>query len=252
MNRHTVTVFFLWFVLTALGEFVILGTNLFRYPVVAAEEATMVDAAFRFLTVLAVPVPAFVLSVMAYSVLRFRSSGPDQDGPPVHIHRPWVAFWFTWTTGLTLFVIVFPGITGLLDIRHNAAKPVDLVVKAEGSRWFWKVTYPEQGVTTMDELVLPAGKHVRFDVTATDVLHSFWIPAFRMKIDAVPGMVTTVHATTTKTGSFTEDPQFRLQCAELCGLAHNIMRVPVRVVSDEEFAVWVAAQRARQARSPQT
>ncbi|MBI4307184.1 MAG: cytochrome c oxidase subunit II [Chloroflexi bacterium] len=252
MNRHTATVFFLWFALTAVGEFVILGTDLFRYPVAAAEEATVVDEAFLFLTVLAVPVPAFVLSVLAYSVLRFRSRGPEQDGPPVHINRSWTVFWLSWTTGLTLFVIIFPGITGLLEIRHHGAGPVDLVVQAEGSRWVWKMTYPKEGVTSREELVLPVGKHVRFDVTATDVLHSFWVPAFRVKIDAVPGMVTTVHATPTKTGSFLEEPQFRLQCAELCGLAHNIMRVPVRVVSEEEFAAWVAAQRARQARSPQT
>lgn len=249
MNRDTVVVFFLWFVLTALGEFVILGTDLFGYPVAAAEQATTVDAAFRLLTVLAVPIPAFVLSVLAYSVLRFRSRGPDQDGPPVHIHRSWAVFWIVWTTGLTLFVIGFPGISGLLEIRDAAAKPVDLVVQAEGSRWFWKVTYPEQGVTTKDEMVLPVGKHVRFEVTATDVLHSLWIPGFRMKIDAVPGMVTTVSATPTKTGNYAEDPQFRLQCAEMCGLAHGLMTMPVRVVSEGEFKAW-AAQQARQARIP--
>lgn len=250
MNRDRVIVFFLWFVLWALGEFLIIGTNLFRYPVAAAEEATIVDAAFRFLTVLAVPVPAFVLSVLVYSVLRFRSSGPDQDGPPVHINRSWAVFWLAWTTGLTLFVMVFPGVTGVLEIRHHASKPVDLLVQAQGIRYAWVLTYPELGGFSTQELVVPVGKHVRFEVTANDVLHSFWIPAFRIKIDAVPGMTTTVSATPTLTGNFAEDPQFRLQCAELCGLDHNKMRLPVRVVSEPDFAAWVAAQPTRPARTP--
>jgi len=249
MNRDRVIVFFLWFVLWALGEFVIIGTNLFRYPVAAAEEATIVDQAFHFLTVLAVPVPAFVLSVLVYSVLRFRSSGPDQDGPPVHINRSWAVFWLAWTTGLTLFVMVFPGVTGLLDMRHHASKPVDLLVQAQGIRYAWALTYPEQGISTQ-ELVVPIGKHVRFEVTALDVLHSFWIPAFRIKIDAVPGMTTTVSATPTQTGDFDGDPQFRLQCAELCGLNHNKMMLKVRVVSEGDFAAWVAAQQTRPARTP--
>ncbi|MBI3952987.1 MAG: cytochrome c oxidase subunit II [Chloroflexi bacterium] len=247
MNRHTVSVALLWLALTALGELLVLRVGLF--PVAAADEAVMVDRAFRVLMVLGVPVFAFVVATLGYSVLRFRSRGqPTEDGPPVHIHRPWVVFWFAWTTALTLVVIIHPGFTGLREIRSHAARPVDLTVQVQGGRWFWMVTYPEQRVTTVKELVLPVGRHVRFDVTATDVLHSFWIPAFRMKIDAVPGMVTTVSATPTQTGSFAEDAQFRLQCAELCGLNHADMTVPVRVVTESEFQAWVAAQ-ARQTRT---
>jgi cytochrome c oxidase subunit 2 len=244
MNRDRVIVFFLWFVLWTLGEFVILGTDLFKYPVAATKEADIVDSAFHFLTVLAVPVPAFVLSVLAYSVIRFRSTGPDQDGPPVHINRSWAIFWLAWTSGLTLFVIVFPGITGMLELRHHAHEHPDLVVQATGLRYTWVLTYPEQGIQSV-ELVLPVDTHVRFDVTATDVIHSFWIPAFRIKTDAVPGLVTTVSANTTITGDYATDPQFRLQCAELCGLDHNKMRLPVRVVSKQEFSTWVGAQPVR-------
>ena len=118
-------------------------------------------------------------------------------------------------------------------------------MQVEASRFLWKLTYPEQNVTSFTELVLPLGKHVRFEITSTDALHSFWIPAFRGKIDAVPGLLTTVYATPERTGSFDDDMNFRLQCAELCGVAHGAMTVPVRVVEQGEFDAWVADNRAR-------
>ncbi len=244
MNRDTVNVFFLWIVLTALGEFVILGTDLFRYPVIGAEEGHVVDDAFFFLTALAVPVPAFVLSMLGYAIVRFRVSGPDEDGPPVQIHRSWAIFWLVWTTGLTLFVIVHPGITGILELRSLAAEEPDLVVETVGSQWFWTINYPD-GVTVRTfeddaEMVLPVDSHVKFEVTSTDVLHAFWVPAFRMKVDAVPGLVTTISANTIALGNYQDDSQYRLQCAELCGLLHNGMDVPVRVVSIAEFDAWLA------------
>jgi cytochrome c oxidase subunit 2 len=244
VNRDTVNVFFLWLVLMALGEFVILGTDLFTYPIIGAEEGHVVDDAFFFLTALAVPVAAFVLSMLGYTFIRFRVSGPEEDGPPVKMHRSWAIFWLVWTTGLTLFVIVHPGITGILEIRHLGSGEPDLVVETEGSRWYWTINYPD-GVTVKTfeedaEMVLPVDSHVKFEVTSTDVLHAFWVPAFRMKVDAVPGLVTTISATTIGLGNYRDDPQYRLQCAELCGLLHNGMDVPVRVVSVAEFDAWLA------------
>ena len=95
---------------------------------------------------------------------------------------------------------------------------------------------------TDNELVLPVDTHVRFDVTAVDVLHSFWIPAFRTKIDAVPGLTTTLHANITETGDYKDDINFRVQCAELCGRDHSIMMSPVRVVERDEFNEWVLSR----------
>ncbi|MBI2911334.1 MAG: cytochrome c oxidase subunit II [Chloroflexi bacterium] len=86
------------------------------------------------------------------------------------------------------------------------------------------------------------GRPVRFEITATDVIHSFWVPSFRTKIDAVPGMITVVYATPDRTGSFQEDYHFRVQCAELCGLGHGIMATPVVVVEPSQFEAWAAQQ----------
>jgi cytochrome c oxidase subunit 2 len=83
---------------------------------------------------------------------------------------------------------------------------------------------------------------------AHDVLHSFWVPAFRVKIDAVPGMFTKVTATPNELGSFDDDVNFRIQCAELCGVGHATMQLPVRVVERAEFDQWLTEQKPIAAR----
>ena len=89
------------------------------------------------------------------------------------------------------------------------------------------------------ELVVPVDTRIRFDVTSIDVLHSFWVPAFGMKIDAVPGRTTEMFVTTERTGDYADDSTLRAQCAELCGLSHAEMAMPVRVVERAEFDAWV-------------
>jgi cytochrome c oxidase subunit 2 len=193
--------------------------------------------------VLAVPVLAFVVATLVYSLLRFRIRGePSQDGPPIRSHGRLIAVWFAVTSGLTVLMIIYPGIIGMNDLAGRSREEPDMVVEVAAMRFAWQFTYPEQKVIIFNELVLPVDKHVRFDVTSRDVLHSFWVPAFRMKIDAVPGMVTTIHATPNKTGTFEDDTQLRLQCTELCGVGHAIMMAPVRVVEQSEFDAWVAQQ----------
>ncbi len=239
MSRPALVVVAIWAGLTAVGEAFVVGADLF--PLNAAAEGHIVDDAFRVLMILAVPVAAFVIAMLVVIVARFRSDGePATDGPPILSHRWVVGSWFTVTSALTVLVIIYPGIIGLNELHAQSHKPVDLVIEVEASQFLWKMTYPAQDVTTFTELVLPIDQHVRFDITSTDVLHSFWIPAFRGKIDAVPGLVTNVFATPNKTGSFDDDSNLRLQCAELCGVGHATMSVPVRVVEQSEFDAWVA------------
>jgi len=235
MGRHFLNAAVLWVVLTAAGELLALRTTF--YPTAAAEEARIIDSSFTLLLVLGVPVFTFVLAVLIYSLLRFRSHPEaSEEGPPVH-GRPGVALlWITVTASLAVYVIFNPGLKGLAELRAN--QNADLVVRVEGARWFWKATYPDYGITTR-EIVLPVHRRVRFEVTSVDVVHSFWIPAFRMKIDAVPGMVTRVFVTPTRKGTFKEDYHFRLQCAELCGLGHSLMTAPVTVLEQSEFDAWV-------------
>jgi cytochrome c oxidase subunit 2 len=231
----------IWVILTAMGEALFLG--FVTYPAAAAREAAVVDGAFTFLTILAIPVFTFVVATLAYSMFAFRSrQDPARDGPPVRTHRGWVAFWFAWTIGLVVVVIIHPGLTGLREIRAGAEKAVDLEIEATGAQWLWQFKYPEQSLFTINELVVPVGKNIKFSVTSTDVLHSAWIPAFRVKVDAVPGLTTHMYVRPDEEGSFAGDYNFRMQCAELCGLSHATMFARVRVVSAEEFDDWVASK----------
>lgn len=243
MSKQFLVVVILWIALALAGEFLIISQAPFPLPRVINVEGRIVDDAFRTLMMLAVPVFAFVVAMLFYSILRFRQWGePSKDGPPIRSHGPFIVVWVLISTALTVVMIIHPGITGMKGLREQADKKVDLVVQVEGSRWSWKITYPQYKVLSRNEIVLPVDEHIRFEVSATDIMHAFWIPAFRTKIDAVPGMVTKVYATPKEVGAFTTDHRLRLQCAEACGLLHDKMMVPVRVVEQKEFDAWLAQQ----------
>ena len=241
----------LWIALTVVGEFLAFVDV---YPTVGSDEAKEADEIFRFLMILGVPVFAFVIAVLAYGVLRFRSPGGDEPGPSIRgegwVPRVWVGI----TSGLAIFVIIFPGLWGVAQLRENgddyglgAALEDDVLqVDILGFRWAWSVEYPSlgiSGISPSQNLVLPVDRQVVFNITSSDVLHSFWVPAFRMKIDAIPGRTTRLTLTPTRTGGFITDASYRLQCAELCGLGHTDMQMNVVVLEEEEFEAWVAEQR---------
>ncbi len=240
MSRDVGAVGLLWLGLTAVGEAVVWNAPIF--PGLYAREAEVSDSAFLLLMRLAVPVFAFVVAMLAVSVIRFRSRGePQGPGAPIRGSRRAYALWLAVTGALTAVLIVNPGLVGLSEIRGEPDE--DLVIQVQAVRWAWRVTYPEEGVTSTRELVLPVDSRIRFDVTSLDILHSFWIPGFRIKVDAVPGLTTTVRATTTQLGSFSEDPNLRVQCAELCGVGHAAMALPVRVVDRATFDAWIEERR---------
>ncbi len=253
MKPHVISAFVLWAVLTAIGE---LLATLNLFPVVGSKEAEDFDDIFRFLLFLGVPVFSMVVSIVVYSFLRFRSGGtPTEDGPAFRgtgmIPRVWLAV----TGGLAVFVMIYPGLWGLAQLQRDKTgygwgeTTSELTLKVTGFQWNWSVEYPEQGITITptggQAIVLPVNKTIRFDGTALDVIHSMWIPAFRMRIDVLPGKTTHMEVTPDRLGSYDDDEAYRLQCSQLCGLDHAKMKFPVRVVTDQEFADWVTAQKAK-------
>jgi cytochrome c oxidase subunit 2 len=240
MRRDYIAVGILWFVLTFIGELLLPSFDFF-FPAPAAEEAVIIDDAFRILMILGLPVLAFVVAVLVYSLFRFRVRAETaEDGPPIRGSAAVYLAWLLITSGLAIAVLIHPGITGIAELRANPT--ADLIVQVSAEKWNWTYTYPEYGLTIekAEELVLPVDTRVKFEIEATDVLHSFWIPAFRMKIDAVPGKTTTLYVTPTMTGTFDDDSNLRVQCAELCGTGHARMRTSVVVTELEEFETWLA------------
>jgi cytochrome c oxidase subunit 2 len=117
----------------------------------------------------------------------------------------------------------------------TASQSDDLTVRVTGFQYGWSFEYPDYGVTSSD-LYLPVGRQIHFEITSRDVIHSFWVPEFRIKQDAVPGQWTTLLVTPSEVGDF------RIRCAELCGYAHSAMYAPVVVVEPDEFEAWIAGQ----------
>ena len=135
----------------------------------------------------------------------------------------------------------------------------DITIKATGKQWYWTYAYPDNGKFEFDslmaadkqprllavdnEVVVPVNKVIRVQVTGADVIHSFTVPAFGIKIDAIPGRLNETWFKATKTGMFYG------QCSELCGKDHAFMPIAVRVVSEQEFTAWVETAKKKFASS---
>lgn len=226
----------LWAVATLVGLALVVWLPVI--PPGASREARVSDHAFTVLLLAAVPVFALVQVLLVYSVLRFRA-GDDADGPPIAGNRALSVGWVTVTLALTLGLAAF-GWMGMEEMRghggqHGAEE--ELRVKVVGRQFGWSFEYVDLGFTAT-ELRLPKDRRVRFEITSTDVVHSFWIPPFRVKQDAVPGRTT--YATVTPTALV----RAKAPCAELCGVGHTVMTAWVEVLEPAAFEAWVAQQKA--------
>ncbi len=232
-RRHLLTAGAIWLVASAAGVVAVLTAGRIL-PVAASREATIVDGAFVFLTVLSIPVVMLVVVGLLYSAVRFRArTEDDADGPAIHGHRPFELGWLVVTFVLVGFLALY-GSLGLIEIRGGERE--DLRVQVTALQWQWRFEYPDLGITSK-ELVVPVGERILLTITSQDVIHSFFVPAFGVKMDAVPGRTTTISVTPTVIGGY------GLQCAELCGLGHTRMMANVAVVSVADFQAWVETQR---------
>lgn len=237
MNRHVRNVLLIWLALSAASVVWLANADIF--PPSAGEQAAVIDGAFRLLSILAAPVAALVLTVLGYSLFRFRADG-DEEGPALYGNRALSWSWLLISTALVIYVVFNPGLKGLNELEAMEADD-PLVIEVEGEQWHWNVTYPQHDLNYERalQIALPVDQTVRFEITSADVIHSFWIPAFRMKMDALPGRTTTLTVTPDDLGRTTANPQLRVQCAELCGTGHPRMQMDVLILEPETFSTWV-------------
>jgi cytochrome c oxidase subunit II len=194
----------------------------------------------------------FVLVLLAIIILRFNARANPAPSRTTH-NTPLEIIW-TIVPVIILVTIAVPSFR-LLFVQLDVPKP-DLTVKATGKQWYWSYGYPDNGdfefdsqlvadkdlkpgqprlLTVDNEMVVPVNKIVHVLVTGADVIHSFAVPSFGIRIDAVPGRLNDTWFKATKEGMFYG------QCSELCGTDHAFMPIAVRVVSDADFATWLAA-----------
>src|SRR5688572_29022867 len=204
------------------------------FPVDASGSADQVDTVYDVLLIASVPIFVLVMTIVIYSVVRFQAKPGDlRDGPPIHgntrLEVIWVTVPFMMVTALAIY-----GWIVLDDIE--AKQQNEMVVRVTGQQFTWTFEYPSEKVET-ETLVLPVDRPVEFRIRTNDVIHSFWVPQFRLKSDAVPGLTTAIRVTPEKTGNY------EVVCAELCGIGHATMRQFVRVVPASEFDSWVSKER---------
>lgn len=205
------------------------------------EQATDLDRIWDGYLVIGFGVGALVAVLVTWSVIRYRRRSddlPSQRQYHIPLELAYTIIPLLIVAGL--FAVTFQSIHKVDD----TSGPVDLVVEVTAFQWQWQFDYPKARARSVGagdqraELVLPEGARVRFDVTSRDVIHSFWIPGFRFKRDAIPGQTTSFVVTMThQTGNYPDSGV----CAEFCGVDHARMRFDVRIVTAAEFERWAAA-----------
>ena len=228
--KHAIGAFVFVVLLAALGLFV-LRTDILL-PVEASVQAERVDWLFSLHFKVIAVLFALIMGIVIYSVIFFRRKpGDTTDGAYIKENS---ALEFTWTAIPLVFVVGFAFIgSGVLadTLRQD---PKALVVKVIGQQWSWRFEYPDYGVTTT-ELVMPVNKQVLLRLTSEDVIHSFWVPEFRVKQDAIPGGFRELRVTPKRLG------EYQMVCSELCGKQHAYMTAPVKVLSQTDFDQWLVS-----------
>lgn len=197
-------------------------------PMAASAEARYVDHAFKVVLWLSIPIYSLVMAALIYALFTFRSKGDTQEGEKFDRSRGrwveslWIGASFILTLGLAAF--------GSIELKrlHATQQTADLDINVNASQFSWEFFYPVQEQYSA-RLVLPVGKKARLIFKSSDVIHSFWVPQFRLKQDVLPGKVTQMVITPTVKGSY------ELRCSELCGTDHTIMTAWVDVVDEAEF-----------------
>jgi cytochrome c oxidase subunit II len=202
----------------------------------AAVQAGRVDTLYLVLMIISAFIMAIVVTFLVYSMIAFRRRLDDfSDGPPIHGHTALEIFW----TAVPTLIVIGLAFYGAIVLYKNESVSSDrLVVDVTGRQFAWSFKYPAQDITP-PFMVLPIGREVEFRIHGVegDVIHSFYVPEFRVKQDAVPGIVTKTFATPTRRGTYP------LICTELCGIGHSQMRSVVKVVSNAAFERWVSQER---------
>lgn len=221
MNEHELS----WFDWTML--------HVLFLPTRASTFATRVDHLHYFVIITTFVAAFLILTTMVAFVVIYRRKSETQTTPVVRSTIP--AELVFWLTPLAFFIAWFYlGYRHFVFARTPPPNTFDVYVMAK--QWMWKFTYPE-GPSSIGVLYVPADRPVRLLMTSRDVIHSFFVPAFRLKQDVIPGRYTDMWFEATAAGTYP------VLCAEYCGLQHSDMRAEIVVLAGEEFDSWLDEQK---------
>ncbi len=199
-------------------------------PEQASSIAKSVDQLYMFLTVVTLFFTALIFSVIFYFMIRYRRRSPDERPKPIEGNVPLEVLW---TAIPTLIVAVIFVWGSMLYFKNAEAPKGSMEIFITGKQWMWKVEHPE-GQREINEVHVPLGRPVKLTMTSEDVIHDFFVPAFRVKKDVLPGRYTSLWFTATKVGTY------HLFCAQYCGAFHAGMMGSIIVQEQSEYARWLA------------
>jgi len=197
-------------------------------PEVASNLAGKVDAVIWFITVISLVFFILISIFLVYFAIRYRRRQENEETPYITGSHVLETIW-TIIPSILLIVIFVYGFVVYKDMRTPPEDSLEVTVI--GRQWLWQFKY-NNGKTTLNELYIPEGRPIKLVMTSEDVLHSFFVPAFRVKQDLVGGMYTYLWFTPTKTGTY------ELYCTEYCGTGHSTMLGKVIVMSPQEYEKW--------------
>jgi cytochrome c oxidase subunit 2 len=223
-------------VMVVIGSAILIPLTLIIpwFPAKASTQAKNVHTLYDVLLIATVPIFVLVETVVIYSVWKFRLRPNDDrvDGPPIHGNTRLEVVW----TALPAVLIIGLCTYAYTVLRSNeATKANAMTVNVTERQFAFEFSYPEAGNKVSPTLYLPLGRPVVFKLRSLDVIHSFFVPEFSEKLDAVPGITTTLRVTPTRLG------KYPAECTELCGAGHGLMRAPVYVVEPSVFQRFLAA-----------
>jgi cytochrome c oxidase subunit 2 len=232
-GRHLAIVAVLVVIGTVITYYVL--TAIYQLPLAASTEADEIDILFGGHFLFISFFFALIVVFMGYSFVAFRRK-PEDEEPAAQFHSN-TPLEIAWTIIPLIIVIAF-GFWGWAVLNEvTAEEPDEMVVQVTGQRWSWSFEYPDYpDVGTVTDMVIPVDQPILLEMESTDVLHSFWVPEFRVKQDLVPGTVTQLRITPTDIGVY------KTRCAEICGTLHSTMLADVSVVSQADFETWVSDQ----------
>lgn len=209
-----------------------------------ADDMKPVDTVYRALTIASIPFFVIICAILAFVLVEFRAKPEDddeKDGAPFHGSTK---IEIVWTIIPTIVVMALGLYAWAVLDKVEAKQPNSMTIKVIGQQFAWNYQYPEQGIKTSGDLVVPVNRPLYFEMTSADVIHSFYVPSARVKRDVADGFVTRIRFEPNKLGSYP------IVCTELCGIGHATMRSTLRVVTPTEFAAWTAAQKSARAPKP--
>jgi cytochrome c oxidase subunit 2 len=204
------------------------------FPPTASSVAGEMDLLYFFIAAVCAFFTVLVAALVVFFAIKYKRKHPDEVGADIHGS---LSLELAWTFIPFVLSMVMFGWGASLFFRLSVPPANAMEIFVVGKQWMWKVQHPE-GVREINELHVPIGRPIRLTMGSEDVLHDFSIPAFRVKMDVVPGKLTTMWFEATKTGTY------HIFCAEYCGTKHSGMIGQVIVMTPQDYEAWLAGGRS--------